>query len=299
MRRLLIFFLAVTIMNAVIVYFRDDFQFIKYSTYQELYGPCDENCREKWDDFLKPYSTASISEARKILLPLHVDKGSTLMKIQLIGRHLYARFHQQSGFPNGIIHRSSPLNQYKILSSDTTQKLWCGTWAQMFSFFCWSQNIVCRNVEIFKPGDHHVLNECYLPEQKQWVMVDLTSAILLATRNEKLLNVQDFLANLQNPDSLKIIPAGAQATQLFSGFPFNASVKSYYRREYPVYYYHITHTPTVYTGSAKLKRFFLPVYWYEIFSADNKIPFLFCIKLIVVGIWIVLGGLILVKRFHD
>ena len=101
-----------------------------------------------------------ISEAQQLLKPLRLDTAGTLSKIKAIGHHLYVKFHSQAGIPGDRMHRANPVEKYKLLTADTSQKLWCGTYAQMFSLFCFSQGILTRNVEIFKPADHHVLNEC-------------------------------------------------------------------------------------------------------------------------------------------
>lgn len=296
MKKLRLFFMAVTFVNAGLFFFRDSLQYIKYATYDELYGVCDDACVQKWDDFTLAYPRTSFAEGRQILQSLHLDTGTTLSKIEAIGHHLYAKFNRQAGYPGNVIHRSAPLDDYKILSADTAQKVWCGTYAMMFAFFCWSQNVLCRCVEIYKPGDHHVLNECWVPELRQWVMVDLTNNLLQVERGNRACNAQDFVAALATPDSLAVLSAGSMDRESFAGVEQNKAVKGYYNGAFPFYYYHLTQPATVYRPVEKLKRYFLPAYWYEIFSAQSKDNLLFWAKPFFAALWLFLGCLWAIKN---
>lgn len=298
MKKLITLLALATVINAAFFYFRDNFQYVKYSTYKDLYSGCDEKCRQKWDHFSEANSPAVIREAQQLLKPLRLDTAGTLSRITAIGHHLYARFHSQAGIPGDRINWANPVEKYKLLSADTSQKLWCGTYAQMFSLFCFSQGILTRNVEIFKPGDHHVLNECYIPERQQWLMVDLTNNILFAEKNGKLLNTQDFVSDRLAPAFLSILTAGTLQLQSFSLFEQKSSVNSYYKTAYPFYYYHQTDTKIVYRPSAKLKRYFLPDYWYEIFSPTKKTTTLFYAKAFFAVLWLILLTLVILKIFN-
>lgn len=292
---LLLFF--VTVVNGLVFLFREKFAFTKYSTYAELYGACDGDCREKWADFLTPYSQTTLAEGRRLLQPLRLDTGATTWsKISAIGHHLYERFHRQGGYPADIIHRSDAVDAYKILSADTTQKIWCGTYALMFGFFCWTQNITNRVVEIYKPGDHHVANECYLPEEKKWVLVDLTGNILSVFQNGERLNTQDFVSALPTTSkTLAVQEAGSLATKPYRLFDERGSLPSYYGPSYPYFYYHDVHSSAVYHTGEKLKRYVLPVYWYEIFSPRPRGNFLFWLKPVFLALWLLLAGAVLFK----
>ncbi|HVF96863.1 MAG TPA: hypothetical protein VM871_06070 [Flavisolibacter sp.] len=297
MKKWILLFLALSALNGFVFIFRESFQYTKYSTYADLYAACDAKCRDKWDDYMRPYSAASIAEARRLLMPLGLDLGTSLSKITAISNHLYTRFHKQGGYPQDTIHRSEPVLQYKILSADTTQRIWCGTYAQMFSFFCWSQNIVCRNLEINKPGDHHILNECYLPEINQWVMVDVTNNTAAAALNDKLLNTQDFVKALQAPASLLILTAGDTTWSSYTKFKNKNATDQYYQNRYAYHYYNATQPAVLYRPAAKLKRYFLPDYWYEIYSPTGKTNILFYGKLFLAVLWLTLAGTIIFKFF--
>lgn len=295
MKKLLASLLLVTAVNIGIYIYRDAFQFVKYSTHKELYGGCDASCRDKWDDYLLPYSEASLAEGKALLHSLRLDTGSTLSKVSGIGRHLYQKFHRQAGCPADTIHRSAPLQQYKLLSADTAQRVWCGTYAQMFSFLCWSEGIVCRNLEIFKPGDHHILNECFLPEVNRWMMVDVTNNLLWAKEDGRLLNAQEYSRAIASPKSLVVQTANSAAPQPFAGFEHTRGTKNYYRPDYPFLYYHAPHLNLVYAPAEKWKRYLLPVYWYEIFSPVEKGNFLFWLKPVFLALWLILAGTTLLK----
>lgn len=297
MKKLLLAFLFLTVINGIVFIFRDAFQYTKYSAYEELYAPCGEDCKAKWDDVLLPYSAASLAEAKGLLQPLRLDTGTTLSKVIAISHHLYNRFGKQAGYPREIIHQAGPLEQYKILSADTAQKVFCGTYAQMFSFFCGAAGIVCRILEIYRPGDHHVLNECYLPEQKQWVMVDVTSNTAAVSVNDRLANSQDFVQALNKPASVAVLVAESKTWQPLDQFSFRNQMRSYYQQRHPFYYYHVTQPSVVYSTAAKVKRYFLPHYWYEIYSTAPKSNLLFYGKLILTLLWLILAGTIVFKLF--
>lgn len=297
MKKLLLFFLLVTAVNAGLFIFRDSLQYIRYSTYEELYAPCNEACTKKWGRFLEAYSGASLTEARRLLRPLRLDSASTLARIEAIGHHLYIKFNGQAGYPQGIIHTAAPLDLYKILSADTAQKVWCGTYAMMFAFFCWSQAVVCRVVEIYRPGDHHMLNECWVPETKQWMLVDLTTNVAGAEADGHLLNTQDFVKALAKTPGLYLISADSAQRRLSSALEQKRVLTSYYRPAYPFVYYHLTQPGVLYRPLEKAKRYFLPHYWYEIFSPETKSNVLFWAKPFFAALWLILAGLLLIKRF--
>lgn len=168
----------------------------------------------------------------------------------------------------------------------------------MLTFFGWSHNIVSRNVEIMRPGDHHVLNEFYLPELKKWVMVDLTNNILLVQKDGRLLNTQDFVQSLSQPETVMVLTGDSMVNPLIkiANWP---QIRQYYQEKFPFQYYHVTYPDAVYSPNAKVRRYFLPDSWYEIFTPSSKVAVLFYVKLIFVAIWVVLGSLILVKRYYD
>lgn len=297
MKKRVLLFLVLTAANVLVYIFRDAFQYVPYATYSDLYAPCDSPaCREKWNDFLLPYSPASLTEAAR-LLPPAADTGSTLSRIRHIGTHLYAKFHRQAGFPQDVIHRADPVDQYKILAADTAQKLWCGTWAQLMNFFCWSQNIITRSVEIYKPGDHHVFNECYVPERRQWVMVDLTHNLLWTEKAGRLLNVQDFLQGAPAPDSVTVWPCDAQPPRPLSAFAQRSSIAAYYNPAFPFYYYRMTHAREIYRAGEKWKRYVWPTGWYHVYAPRKKANILFYTKLVLLAGWLILAGTIVFKRF--
>lgn len=291
-------FLLLTVANLLVFVNRDHFQFTKYSTAEELYRSCDNECLGKWSRFLDRYPLKQLRTAGRILDTVVTKGASTVEKVKQIGGFLYNRFNNQQGYPQPIIHRSDPMTQFDILSADSTQKLWCGTWVHMFSFFCWSENIVNRNIEIFKPGDHHMVTECYIPETKKWVVVDLTNGVLLARDETNFLNAQELVSKLESEQPFTILQAlndsGINAKS-FGRFP----ALQHYFGGYPFYYYHTLRKQQNNSVAGKLGEYLLPNYWYEIFSSEAKHNYLFYLKNILILLWLILGGISIIKLVHD
>src|SRR5690349_12275803 len=163
-----------TAANLLIYIFRDQFQFMPYSTKSVVYGACGQECINTWQTFRDDYPLNELAEAKHISDSVIGDEQATPKKILAIGRFIYEKFYRQLGSPSSHLNEASPLQQYRMLSASDSVQLWCGNFASMFSWFCWSQGIITRTVEIMRPGDRHVLNECYLAETGQWVMSDVT-----------------------------------------------------------------------------------------------------------------------------
>ncbi|HYK56409.1 MAG TPA: hypothetical protein VEV15_07995, partial [Flavisolibacter sp.] len=182
-KKLFIGILLLSLLNIIIFFQRDAFQYQPYANYSSLYSSQKDNLK-KWEKFTHDFSSAEFKEAKYLTDSICNGAKSTLAKTLLLSATLFSHFREQIGEPSVAFSSLSPLNQYKQLFLSKTDKLWCGNFAQIFSFFCWSQGIICRNIEIMQPGDRHVLTECYLPETKQWVMVDPTFNLLLVENSK-------------------------------------------------------------------------------------------------------------------
>ena len=147
--KIFLIFCGLTLINLGILFFRSDFSYKPYASYSSLYGSCGSACMHTWKKFVQDYSPEELDEARKIMDTVIKNKNEeTYTKIEEIGKFLYNKFYKQTGTPFGAILKATPLQQYTLLCSDDSVRLWCGNYAEMFAFFCWSQNIVCRVVEI-------------------------------------------------------------------------------------------------------------------------------------------------------
>jgi hypothetical protein len=295
MRKPVLLFVCLTFVNVGIFFFRSHFQYVKYSSYNELYSPCNANCESKWKKHLAAYDASELDEAKKILAPYRLDTATTISKILIIGKHLFNRLHKLSAIPSLKVEASTPLQQYKILSADKTENLWCSNYAGIFSFFCWSQNIVCRNVEIMQPGNHHVVSECFIPEKKEWAIVDIPNGILLATQNNKLMNVPSLvqaMSTVQPIETVTIKDGNYSSAVLDKQTPDY----DYYRNVQPLYYYNEVILDNVYSRGEKLKRYILPHYWYEVYSNKKGNGILFYLKVGLLLAWLV-SLLLLVFKF--
>jgi hypothetical protein len=298
----LFLFLILSIVNLCIFFYRDHFRYQTYTNYQSFYGPCDETCRNKWESYVDDYPEAEIDEAKKISDAVVKGKTSSFDKVLSIGHFLRRRFEKQLGKPTLELLASSPLSQFKKLNGSDTPQLWCGNFAQMFSYFCWSQGIVSRNIEIMKAGDHHVISECYIPEKKQWIMVDLTNNILAANtieNKDRLANFFDFRKDVsQNPDksfqSMTVWRSMADSIVL-------TEIKSlplykYYNKIIPAVAYHSMDYLQKITTANKIRQYLLPVSWYEILSERKGSNSLFYLKLALLVLWVVSFFVFLISR---
>jgi hypothetical protein len=286
-----------TLANFIIFIFRDHFQFQLYSNYSSLYGECDKNCIKKWQQTVHDYSKKEISEARLITQSeLRLKDKSTLSKVTILGSFIYSRFEGQNGSTSPVLQSISPLQQYKKLCSSDTLKLMCGQFAQIFSFFCWSEGITNRTIEIINPGDHHVVNECYIPEKKQWVLVDLTTnQLLLQDEKKNFLNLLDFKKNLEQSSPVLVWKANNDSIQQ-EQLDFSSSyITTYYLKNNPLIYYYQTDNNKVYQLHNKIKRYFFPITWYEIFETNDHTN-LFFIKGLLIILWVIFISLFLINR---
>lgn len=296
-RKFLLFIVLLSVTNFVVFLFRDHFHYQPYAGYSQLYGACNEECEKKWKQFADDYALNDLSEAKKISDSVAKGKTHTLNKAIAIGSFLYNRFSLQSGRPSDELLKASPIDQYKMLSASRSEKLWCGNFAQMFAFFCWSQNIVARNIEIMYPGDRHVLNECYIPEMGGWIMVDVTNNLLLIRNSEgKFLNLVQFRDALKKNSPLSFLKSDSVSGKEMTAVP-KEMVPVQYLAEHPFYYYHRVDNQKTYSFKEKIKRYLLPVSWYDIFD-DNKnhSNLAFYLKGILIFLWVVSVIIFLISR---
>ena len=276
-----VLFFILSIINFVIFFYRDRFTYHKYATYPSLYS----SDTTSWKKFIDDYPKLDLIEAKGIVDSLHIDEQPTPFKVLEIGKFLYNRFKKQLGRSSSQLVSASPLMQYKILQSSDTVKLWCGNFAEVFAFFCWSKGIISRVIEIVNPGDHHVLNECYLPETREWVVSDLTHNHLLIRKS----NDKGYANLLQLRDSPDQTFSSLQATDSsIVSHPLDPTFyDKYFGRKNPIYYYYRTNNSEVYRMGEKIKRYFLPCAWYEEVGERPMINYCFYIKQFFVLLWLI------------
>ena len=275
-----ILFSVITIVNLAIFFYRDKSTYHKYATRSSLYSAD----TLKWKKLIYDYPKQELNEAKLVLDSLvDLENKSTSSKILEIGKLLYERFHKQQGRPSSTVARATPLNHFRILNSSTSERLWCGDFAAMFVFFCWSEGIPCRVVELSNPGNHHVLNECYLPESREWVLADVTTNhLLLFNKNrnsfENLLNLKDALW-----DSLQSFQVEGREIVTRSFMP--GFYEKYFGHENPIYYYYRINNFQISKNSEKIKRYFLPIVWYEEVNKTPMSNFRFYARQFFIVLW--------------
>jgi hypothetical protein len=206
--------------------------------------------------------------------------GSTLDQIRGISNLLLAHFDDQRGVPSANLLSKTPFGQFNFLRLHPEEKLWCGNWSNLFAYFGWNRGIITRIVEINKPGDHHVFNECYVPDLNEWVLVDLTNKIILPPDGKgKYLNGFSYAAQKDS--------AGKK--------------DDYYNTTYMWTYYHRYNLEAVYSSESRIKRYLYPDPWYETLVLDKKPPgnFLFYVKLAVFGLWIAFLFMLLMSLLYS
>ncbi|HEV8287092.1 MAG TPA: transglutaminase domain-containing protein [Chitinophagaceae bacterium] len=278
---IIVLFCLTTFINLLIFFYRERFAYHKYGTYSSLYS----SDVSKWKKFIYDYPKQELIEANTILDSLNIKDQSTAFKILEIGKLLYNHFHDQIGQPSAQLLTISPLNQYKVLSSSDSIRLWCGNFASILAFFCWSKGITCRVIEINNPGDHHVLNECYLTETNEWVITDVTNnQLLLLNKNKNryvnLLNLRDSL-----PDTL--LSAQVAGDSIISKSFNTGFYDHYFGDKNPINYYYRVNNIEVYKTSEKIKRYFFPVAWYEEINKTPKGNLPFYIKQLFILLWLI------------
>lgn len=279
-------FLSLTIINIIVFLSRDHFRYQSYVDYSTLYGPCDHDCYETWSGITKDYPAEELAAAKKISDSFLINQAGTFSRVLQIGNFLYNRFHQQLGSPGPALQGASPLQQFQLLSANDSLELWCNNFAQMFSLFCWSQDIVCRTIEVLNPGDHHVLNECYLPETKEWMVVDLTSNLLSISIRGQAVNFIDSRKAARDGLEMEAWTSAADSIKNKRLEWKQGNFPVYYKNELPLYFYHSVNLERVYSWQNKVRSYLLPVSWYDIFREKGGNNLLFYIKQVLFVLWI-------------
>src|SRR5215203_237714 len=251
---------VLTAINAVIFIYRDHFQYQPYTSYNSLYSKCDESCNTKWSGLTEIFTKAEVQEANDIVIS-NTDIGEkkgTVEKIQTMAAFIYNKFHAQYGRPSYSTMSLSPLEKYKILLQSPKEKIWCGDFASMLLLFSRSQDILCRVIEIYSPEDQHVINECYVPELNQWMLVDVTFNTLTAlSPSKQYLNAQNFRKLVNSGDPVFRISSMVNQNKidtLNKNLPF---ISNYVKPDNDYQYSYSTDLRTVYKFKEKAKRYFL------------------------------------------
>ena len=293
-------FVFLSIINAVIYLNRDHFKYQSYPAIGKLYEPCDEACIKKWKQFKDDYPLEELESASKIMdTVLNGSDSSVKNKVIRIGHFLFRKFKEQQGTPTAELLAKSPFQQYQSLALSANEKAWCGNWANMFAWFCWSKGISTRIIEIMRPGDHHVVNEFYDPATNSWIMTDLTNNMLLI-KNEKgeELNLSAFMDLAEKKSTVNVLRSGEQGISQDLLLLPNDSISHYYNKSYTLHYYYRNNLKAVYSGSSRLKRYLLPHSWYSVVEPGEEQPTNtgYYIKIFFLFAWVLTGLALLFSK---
>lgn len=299
LNRILLFsFVLLTVVNGLIFVFRDRFGYQSYSSYSSLYGTCNAACERKWHQFVNDYSEIELQQAKRITDSIVSRDTSTIDKVTSIAKFLYNRFYRQIGTPSFELSVSTPLNQYKQLSTSKNEKLWCGNFAVMTTFFCWSQGIVTRNIEIIHPGNHHLLNESYIPETKSWMVTDPTNNIFsVKDKSGNYLNFVALRDSLKRRSQLSAMRSTNDSMTMNNLNIEDPKVPVQYTGDDPCYFYYEIDGRKIYKPSNKIGRYILPNTWYEIYDSKEKHNNIsFYLKEVFLALWIIASFVFLISR---
>lgn len=279
--------------------------YTQWSNYSNLYPANGIGTKEltKWQKSLTQYSEEEKEAGKKLSAAeagIKEDDPDLTKTIKLGQWIIHCLWKCKTGRPSDSVDHLPPI---QILETAKAQKthVWCGTYGALFLFFCNCHNITCRFIESIGKSDGHVINECYIPELKKWIMVDLTHKIITATdTNGNYLNTVD-IKNIYKNDlskSVNVLYVKDNAEVILSpADSVNTEWKFYLGDESILRYYHLIYTGMVYKNIEKVKRYFFPTAWYEIYSEKERSNLLFFTRSIITVIWLLISIFIVLKYF--
>lgn len=275
------------------------------SSYNDFYpaGEIDHQSLTKWQKSFQQYSddekkTGKELSAREAGIE---ENEPVLSKTEKLGSWLIKSFwNYPAGQPSDSVDKLRPIELYKA-SKALQGPVWCGTYGAIFLFFCACHHITCRYIESIGGPDHHVINECYIPELKQWIIVDLTHKILNATDEKgKYLNAGDII-NMYKEDHTEKINVFYLKDSLSTSTAMADNIKTewgqYLTIKNSLLYYYLIDLKTIYSTVQKIKRYLFPESWYEIYSENKNSNSLFFIRSSLLIAWIFISIFIPLKFF--
>lgn len=210
-------------------------------------------------------------------------------KIVAIANLVYTIFLKRHGYPSETFRKVTPFQQFQLLTTQDSGKLWCGNVAQIFAYFCWAESITCRSIEILKPNDHHVVNECYLPEIKKWILVDVPHNLFLVKDSAgSHLDLQTFGSLVDDGKQFQSYQHVSNKITVQSALKMKDQYfNDYYLTNYQQAYYHTVGGQDIYSVKNKVRRYFLPHSWYKIYRERAYSNTAFYIKQILFFLWLV------------
>lgn len=283
-RRFILLFGLLTVINAAIFLRRELTDYQPHRTEAQLY----KAPGKKWNRYFTDFPVAGQQAANRFTDSLLQGRDtSRLNQIQVIGAFLYHQFATQLGRPSFQETYKDPWEMFQYYRADTARKLWCGHLSMLFNFFCLSRGIETRMIELNKPGDHHVVNECYLPGPGKWVLVDLTYDQLLVKKNDGLLGLAAFRKLQGRGDVLLNVRTAADSIRTIS--MDTGYIRSYYADTVQAFYYVTVNPGKVYSTTAKIKRYLWPDPWYYELRERPADQLFFYLRQALLLSWLLIG----------
>ncbi len=282
MRKTGISIILLFIINVIIFLNRHKgFEYVNALSREQLYpAECDNACINKWTKPGKIYSSSELAQGLSFLQKkIFIDTIKIAEnKIVSVAAYLFDTYQHQIGFPSSHLNSLKPLQQIQLLSSDTSQHLWCGNFQSIFGYFTTAMGLPNRYIELTsfpgsEQGGTHEVNEVYLEEYKKWVMVDATRNMLLIKKEDVPVSAADYFNfNLYNqPGVLQVLKAATDNSFIFDTLTAGKKPQDYFfNKNFFLRYYYMTDLQKVYSPLLKLKRYMLPDPWYSIYDPQNS-----------------------------
>ena len=262
----------------IFLYRNNGFTYTQY--YNDTASGCDESCIRKW---VKPnlnFAETDLKKAYRLLQQnINIDSiASDENKLIAIGAWLQDELSRQTGIKNDSVNTLPALQQYYCFKKNSNFSFDCGNFQAMFSLFCTSVKLPCRNFQnIELPGNNpprgsHVANEIYLKAYNKWVLADPYRNYLLIRKKKVPLSAAEYLDyNIAGVgDTLSVIKQSGGKVIKDIINPVRFSPDFYFNKNFILHIYKETDLQQIYSIQEKIKRYLLPVSWYEVYAPQQK-----------------------------
>jgi len=287
-----IIFGLLTVINAGMFLRRTHFDYKPVVSEAQLYTAPGKEWTHFFTDFPVDAQQQAIRFTDSLLQGTDTSRQAQIIRI---GSFLYRQFAPQLGKPSRQENYKDPWEMFQYYRADSTRQLWCGHLSILFNFFCLSQGIGSRMIELMKEGDHHVVNECYLPGRGKWVLVDLTYDQLLVREKDQLLGLTEFRRMQGRSDRVLQVHTSGDSDRLVrmdTGY-----IRNYYAKDITTFYYKSVNPDVVYSTTSKVKRYLWPDSSYYTLSEQPSVQFLFYLRQGLLAAWILCAGLLIRGMF--
>ena len=271
--------IALFCVNGFIFLYRNN-GFIYTQYYSDAATGCDESCIRKWVKPNSNFAETDLNEAHLLLQQnINIDSiASDENKLIAIGAWLNNELSRKTGTKNDSVNTLPALQQYYCFKKNSNFSFDCGNFQAMFSLFCTSIKLPCRNLQnIELPGNNpprgsHVANEIYLKAYNKWVLTDPYQNHLLIKKKNLPLSASEYLDyNIAAvADTLSIIKQSGGKVLIDIIEPTRFSPDFYFNKNFILHIYKETDLQQVYSIPKKIKRYLFPVSWYEVYAPQEK-----------------------------